>query len=118
MCNTKSKDMTFGGALAALNNGECVYRKNCIWNIYSKQVPSNINADIIPKMTSLNDRTKDILINTCKRINYNNQILVINLSTGDATQYIPTAKDLQAEDWCIVTDSVLEEIKTRLFYIK
>lgn len=100
MCNTRSSEMSFGEAIAALKNGECVRRKSFDEGvIITKQVPSVIPEDIIPKMTSLNERTKHIILSTCKNIKYNNQLLAINLLSGDAEQYAPSIKDINAKDW-------------------
>lgn len=100
MCNTRSKEMSFGEAIAALKNGECVRRKSFDEGvIITKQVPSVIPEEIIPRMTSLNEHTKHIILNTCKHIKYNNQLLAIHLLTGDAEQYAPSISDINAKDW-------------------
>ena len=56
--------MTFNDALNALNDGCCVTRTSKYKDmIIAKQVASKVSLDIIPKMTSLNDMTKKILLN-------------------------------------------------------
>ena len=107
-------NMTFGKALEeCVKNGKVICRKNNIKYLITCQVPAIINEDIIPKMTSLNDEIKDILLSTCKRISYSKQMLKININIGEAEQYIPTAEDLFAQDWQIVDGALLEEIKFR-----
>ena len=107
-------NMTFGKAFEeCVKNGKVICRKNNIKYLITCQVPAIINKDIIPKMTSLNDEIKDILLSTCKRISYSKQMLKINLNTGEAEQFMPTAEDLFTNDWEIVEGDVLEEIKTR-----
>lgn len=91
--------MNFNQVIDALKNGECVRRKNWNSKIITKQVPSVIPEEVIPRMTSLNERTKHIILCTCKNIKYNNQLLMIDLETGDAEQYAPPISDINAEDW-------------------
>lgn len=109
MCNTRSKNMTFGEALKMLNDGYCVHRRGLINVLITKQVPASISEDVVPKMTSLNAEAKKIILSTCKCIHYNNQMLIINLQSGYATQYMPCANDLAADDWEVIDDNVLKE---------
>lgn len=107
-------DMTFSNAFEECSkNRKIVCRKTNIKYVIFCQIPAIINEDVIPKMTSLSYAAKDIILATCKRISYNNQMLKINLNTGEAEQYIPNTEDLFANDWEIVEGDVLEEIKTR-----
>lgn len=106
--------MTFGNALEeCTKNRKIICRKTNIKYVIFCQIPAIINEDVIPKMTSLSYAAKDIILATCKRISYHNQMLKINLNTGEAEQYMPTAEDLFANDWEIVEGNILEEIKTR-----
>lgn len=69
-----------------------------------KQVPSHIEGDIIPKMQSLPQIAKDILMsreNPC--IDYTNQMLIIN-PDGRADSWVPSSSDVFAEDWEVVTE--------------
>lgn len=107
-------NMTFSKAFEeCTKNNKIICRKTNIKYVIFCQVPSIINEDIIPKMTSLSDAAKEIILATCKRISYHNQMLKINLNTGEAEQFMPSAEDLFANDWEIVEGYVLEEIKTR-----
>lgn len=104
-------NMTFGSALnECIKNKVCICRKEDLEHIITAQVPANIEENIIPKMTSLNNNTKEILLATCKKIKYHNQLLKINLKTGEAVQYMPTAEDLFANDWCTVASYIYEDI--------
>ena len=106
--------MTFGNALEeCTKNRKIICRKTNIKYVIFCQIPAIINEDVIPKLTSLTYAAKDIILATCKRISYHNQMLKINLNTGEAEQFMPTAEDLFTNDWEIVEGDVLEEIKTR-----
>ena len=106
--------MTFGNAFEeCTKNRKIICRKTNIKYVIFCQIPAIISEDIIPKMTSLTYAAKDIILATCKRISYHNQMLKVNLNTGEAEQFMPSAEDLFAIDWEIVEGDVLEEIKTR-----
>lgn len=106
--------MTFGDAFEeCTKNRKIICRKTNIKYVIFCQIPAIISEDIIPKMTSLSYVAKDIILATCKRISYHNQILKVNLNTGEAEQFMPSAEDLFAIDWEIVEGNILEEIKTR-----
>lgn len=106
--------MSCGNAFKeCIENRKVICRKTNIKYVIFCQIPAIINEDVIPKMTSLSYAAKDIILATCKRISYRNQMLKINLNIGEAEQYMPTAEDLFANDWEIVEGDVLEEIKTR-----
>lgn len=96
--------MDFGKAIEALKAGEAVQRSG--WNgkglFVVKQVPAHITEDIIPKMQSLPQRAKDlILASENKYIDYTNQMLIIN-PDGRADSWVPSSSDVFAEDWQIV----------------
>ena len=96
--------MNFGKAIEALKAGEAVQRSG--WNgkglFVVKQVPAHITEDIIPKMQSLPQRAKDlILASENKYIDYTNQMLIIN-PNGRADSWVPSSSDVFAEDWQIV----------------
>lgn len=96
--------MDFGKAIEALKAGEAVQRSG--WNgkglFVVKQVPAHITEDIIPKMQSLPQRAKDlILASENKYIDYTNQMLIIN-PNGRADSWVPSSSDVFAEDWQIV----------------
>ena len=98
--------MGIGGAVNALKLGLAVRRKG--WNgkgmFVVKQVPSHIEGDIIPKMQSLPQIAKDILMKRENpHIDYTNQMLIIN-PDGRADSWVPSSSDVFAEDWEVVTE--------------
>ena len=101
---TKSSiDLCFGEAIEALKNGKLVTRKG--WNgkdmFVMKQIPAEIGLDIVPKMQSVQQGAKDILIERGIPLKYVNQMLIIK---GDSTadSWVPSSSDCFAEDWYIV----------------
>ena len=98
--------VNFGGAIDLLKAGLAVRRKG--WNgkglFVVKQVPSHIEGDIIPKMQSLPQIAKDILMKRENpRIDYTNQMLIIN-PDGKADSWFPSSSDVFAEDWEVVVE--------------
>lgn len=69
-----------------------------------KQVPARISADIIPKMQSLPQSAKDIIMARAEpHIAYTNQMLIVN-PDGRADSWVPSSSDVFAEDWELVTE--------------
>lgn len=98
--------LNFGGAIVLLKAGLAVRRRG--WNgkgmFIVKQVPSHITGDIIPKMQSLPQSVKDILMNRKNpHIDYTNQMLIIN-PDGRADSWVPSSSDVFAEDWEVVNE--------------
>ena len=96
--------MFFGEVVEALKSGLAIRREG--WNrkgmFVVKQVPSHITGDIIPKMQSLPQIAKDILMKRENpHIDYTNQMLIIN-PDGRADSWVPSSIDVFAEDWEIV----------------
>lgn len=94
----------FGCAIDLLKVGFAVRRKG--WNgkglFIVKQVPSHIGGDIIPKMQSLPQSAKNILMSRENpHIDYTNQMLIIN-PDGRADSWVPSSSDVFAEDWEVV----------------
>lgn len=102
--DTKCAYLTFGQAITLLRAGFLLRRSG--WNgknIYVfKQVPAEIDGNIIPKMTSLPQQAKDKLMNTTGYISYTSQCLIVNEDTGRADSWVPSISDVFAEDWEIV----------------
>lgn len=96
-------EFDFGTALKFLTAGGAINR--AVWRsekIVVKQVPSIITADIIPKMQSLPQVAKDILMSRKNpHIGYTNQMLIIH-PDGQADSWQPTPEDIFAEDWKLV----------------
>ena len=100
------KGMSFGEVIEALRAGLAVRRNG--WNgkglFVCKQVPAHITSDIIPKMQSLPQIAKDILMSReDPHIDYTNQMLIIN-PDGRADSWVPSVSDVFAEDWEVVVE--------------
>lgn len=96
--------MSFGMAIEALKFGLAIRRKG--WNgkglFIVKQIPAHITEEIIPKMQSLPQSAKDIIMSReNKVIDYTSQMLIIN-PDGRADSWVPSVSDVFAEDWEIV----------------
>jgi hypothetical protein len=99
------KKFTLGGALELLEQGYAVSRDG--WNgkniFVVKQIPSVISTDIIPKLQSLPQSAKDILLKRGLPISYTNQMLIINRD-GRADSWVPSSSDVFAQDWFIYNE--------------
>lgn len=96
----------FGTAIKFLEAGGAIRRSG--WNgkglFVVKQVPSHITDDIIPKMQSLPQIAKDILMKRENpHIDYTNQMLIVN-PDGRADSWVPSSSDVFANDWEIVLE--------------
>ena len=96
--------MTFGDAIEVLKQGGAVRRSGWngkgLWVI--KQVPARITEDVIPKMQSLPQSAKDLILKGKGFIDYTSQCLIYNENTGRADSWVPSISDVFAEDWEIV----------------
>ena len=99
-----SSVMGFGDAIEVLKQGGAVRRSG--WNgkglMVFKQVPAHIESDIIPKMQSLPQSAKDLILKGKGFIDYTSQCLIYNENTGRADSWVPSISDVFAEDWEIV----------------
>ena len=96
--------MSFGIAIEALKFGFAIRRKG--WNgkgmFVVKQIPAHITEEVIPKIQSLPQSAKDIIMSReNKVIDYTSQMLIIN-PDGRADSWVPSVSDVFAEDWEIV----------------
>jgi len=95
--------MSFGDAIKALKQGLLVARAG--WNkdgmCVMKQIPAEINLDIIPDMQSLQPSLKVKLIAEQNTIKYRNQMILVQ-SDGTADSWVASSSDIFAEDWYIV----------------
>ena len=100
----ESKNMTFGDAIEVLKQGGAIRRTG--WNgkglFVIKQVPAHIESDVIPKMQSLPQSAKNLILNGKGFIDYTSQCLIYNEKTGRADSWVPSISDVFAEDWEIV----------------
>ena len=96
--------MSFGIAIEALKFGLAIRRKG--WNgkglFVVKQVPAHIESDVIPKMQSLPQSAKDLILKGKGFVDYTSQCLIYNENTGRADSWVPSVSDMFAEDWEIV----------------
>lgn len=99
-----SSVMRFGDVIEVLKQGGTVRRSG--WNgkglMVFKQVPAHIDSDIIPKMQSLPQSAKDLILKSKGFIDYTSQCLIYNENTGRADSWVPSISDVFAEDWEIV----------------
>lgn len=96
----------FGTAIKFLEAGGAIRRSG--WNgkglFVVKQVPSHITGDVIPKMQSLPQIAKGILMKRENpHIDYTNQMLIIN-PDGRADSWVPSSSDIFANDWEVVLE--------------
>ena len=96
--------MDFGDAIEVLKQGGAIRRTG--WNgkglFVIKQVPAHIGSDVIPKMQSLPQSAKDLILSGKGFIDYTSQCLIYNENTGRADSWVPSISDVFAEDWEIV----------------
>ena len=98
--------LSFSSAIWALKNGKPICRRG--WNgkgmFVVKQIPAHITEDIIPKMQSLPQSAKDILMSRENpHIDYTNQLLLIQ-KDGHADSWAPSSSDVLAEDWMVYVE--------------
>ena len=98
--------MSFGDAIEILKQGGAIRRKG--WNgkglMVFKQVPAHIESDVIPKMQSLPQSAKDLILKGKGFIDYTSQCLIYNENTGRADSWVPSISDVFADDWEIVLE--------------
>lgn len=96
--------MSFGIAIEALKFGFAIRRKG--WNgkgmFVVKQIPAHITEEVIPKMQSLPQSAKDLILKGKGFIDYTSQCLIYNENTGRADSWVPSISDVFAVDWEIV----------------
>lgn len=94
------KSMSFGIAIEALKFGFAIRREG--WKdkgiFVIKQIPAHIESDIIPKMQSLPQSAKDLILKGKGFIDYTSQCLIYNENTGRADSWVPSISDVFADD--------------------
>ena len=97
---------SFGVAIGLLENGFVLRRSG--WNgkglVIFKQVPAQIQSDIIPKMQSLPDEAKRLILANAGHIGYTSQCLIYNRESGRGDSWVPSISDVFANDWELVED--------------
>lgn len=105
-----SPGLTFGHAIEALKRGCRVCREG--WEgkglFVFMQVPAQIPADVVPKMTSLPHSVKDEIGRRAKEggpegLSYSNQLALVK-PDNSVNGWAPSAADTLAEDWIILPD--------------
>ena len=104
--NPLLKQFDFGTAIKFMKAGGAIRRSG--WNgrglFVVKQIPAHITGDIIPKMQSLPQSAKDILMKRENpHIDYTNQMLIIH-PDGKADSWVPSSSDVFANDWELVVE--------------
>lgn len=93
-------NQTFGQVVEALKEGNIVSRAG--WNgkglFVFRQVPSQVPAEIIPKMTSLPQAVKDVLVKAGRPITYQNQFCIV-YPDSSLHGWQPSGSDALATDW-------------------
>lgn len=100
----ESDSMCFGDAIEVLKQGGAIRRRG--WNgkglFVIKQVPAHIDCNVIPKMQSLPQSAKDLIMKGKGFIDYTSQCLIYNENTGRADSWVPSISDVFSNDWEIV----------------
>lgn len=96
----KTDNHTFGQAIEAAKQGKLISRGASPGTVIFMQVPSQVPADIIPRMTSLPTSVKELARLRGVPLQYADQFAAI-----DEQNYIkgwtPSTSDLTAQDWVI-----------------
>ena len=96
--------LTFEQILPLIKEGFAVRRNG--WNgkglMVFKQIPAHITSNIIPKMQSLPDEAKRLIMGAKGYIDYTCQCLIYNPETGRADSWVPSIADIFANDWELV----------------
>jgi len=92
----------FASAIESLKKGKLIARSS--WNFNGtfvfKQVPTEIDKGIVPKMTSLPSIVKDEFIRRDMNLNYQDQLCIVSMENG-INSWTASAQDIFAEDWII-----------------
>lgn len=101
----RSLGFSFAVADTFLRGGFVVRRGS--WDkgvVVIKQVPARISQDIIPNMQSLPTEAKNLILKNTGFIYYQNQCLIYDVNIGVADSWSPSADDIFACDWEVVTE--------------
>ena len=102
-----TKSMKFSEIIDLLKQGECFSRKEWNGKFITCQIPQTIPPHVVPNMTSLPQKAKDIIAKSGNKdakgfLSYNNQVLQVvisDLHISYSTYYIPTWEDIFSDDW-------------------
>lgn len=94
--------MTFGEIIKFLDGGYMAARDG--WNgsdmFVFKQVPSEININIVPNMTSLPSKVKEEFIRRNMNLHYCNQFAIVK-KDNTIDSWVPSVSDVMATDWIL-----------------
>jgi hypothetical protein len=100
---TGSALVNFGAAINALKNGKMVARIG--WNgkgmFVFREVPAQVPAVIVPKMSSLPDAVKAEFEKRGGNLWYSNQFAIVK-ADNTINGWAPSGSDTLAEDWIIL----------------
>lgn len=102
--------------LKSLELGKCAYRESWITSEFEfryifKQIPAEIDRNIIPNMQSVPEYAKKIILrdNKLKSIKYLDQIVIVTTRTtgnkcdyDEITYYQFSTTDLLSDDWYLI----------------
>lgn len=95
--------LNYGQAIEALRNGNRVARVG--WNgkemFVFKQIPTEIGLGIIPKMQSVPQSVKDIMLKNGTTLKYTNQMAIVN-ADGRVDSWVASSSDTFATDWLVL----------------
>jgi hypothetical protein len=93
----------FGAAIDALRAGKMAQRIG--WNgtgmFVFRQVPSKVPSAIVPKMSSLPQAVKDVLVARGGDLQYSNQFALVK-EDNTINGWAPSSADALATDWTIL----------------
>lgn len=96
--------LSFEQILPLIKEGFAVRRNG--WNgkglMVFKQIPAHITSNIFPKMQSLPDEAKRLIMGAKGYIDYTCQCLIYYPETGRADSWVPSIADIFANDWELV----------------
>ena len=111
-------NQTFGQAVEAMKQGRLVSREG--WNgkgmFVFMQVPSEVPAAIIPKMTSLPQAVKDKVIARGLPLRYQNQLAMV-YPDNNVYGWLASPSDCLETDWCIHEAPTWEEQQHEAAYV-
>lgn len=95
-------NLNYGQAIEALKVGKRISREG--WNgkgmFVFKQIPAEIGLEIIPKMQSVPQDAKDVMLERKQTLKYTNQMAIVN-EEGRVDSWVASSSDTFAEDWIV-----------------
>jgi len=96
------KLLNYGQAIEAMQNRKMVARKSWNGNMFVfKQIPAEIGLEIIPKMQSVPECVKSIVLERKVTLKYTHQMAVI-YGDGGVDSWVASSSDTFADDWVVL----------------